>query len=424
MWGSVATVDPEARYAPAIGIRWKDTSSEAQRQEVGARYGLTRLDSDEQSVQRFRLSAPSLERLRDLVNEPIVDDTAGIDRASGTLSTPWTTWEQWKFRHAWLRLRLFPSLDSSARASEIVVALFYALPILATTAAPWIRTYLAQWITTWHVVTFALFALLVDAAMLRIPFPVRAADGVVLSAVMFGVCVTWMWRAAAAGRLPRPGMRFQPSLMVFAVGAAVLVLTTFVNVVTVGRFADRLSGLAGGWTSLTRARLAWTSVYRELNASPPLSYFVDERARLSLRFAAYVRGCVPTTERLLVLWFEPEIYYYGDRLMAQRHLGFSAALAPLAHEQRMTLDKIQHFSPPIALVRRSALDTQARASFPGVVEYVEREYRLAATVVDEGEEYLIFVRNDRPALTSFGSEAWPCFSAEPSVWSRVGQPRG
>jgi hypothetical protein len=126
---------------------------------------------------------------------------------------------------------------------------------------------------------------------------------------------------------------------------------------------------------------------------------------------------------LLVLWFEPEIYYYSDRLMAQRHLGFAPALAPLAHEQRMTLDKIVRFSPPIALARRSALDEYARASYPSVIDYVEREYRLASTVVEEGEDYLIFVRRDRQVLRTFGSGGWPCFVAQPSLWSRAGQPK-
>jgi hypothetical protein len=424
LWGNLATVEPAEQYAPTIGIRWSAASSHEQRQEVRSRYALTPLESDEESVERVRLSLRALDALRSLVNEPIVDDTAGVDRGSGTLSSPWTTWQRWKFNHAWLRLQFFPTLDRLNRASEIVVALFYALPIFTMVAALWIKRHLAKWITTWHLVAFATFVLLVDVAMLRIPFPVRAADAVTLSAVIFGLCVVWMWRGAAARRLARDGMRFQASRAVFAVGVALLVLTTFVNVAIVGRSADRLSGLAGEWTSLTRARLAWSAVYRELNASPPLTYFIDERARLSLRFAAYVRACIPTTERLLVLWFEPDIYYYGDRLMAQRHLGFAAALAPLAHEQGMTLDKILHFSPPIALARRSALDGYARASFPGVVEYVEREYRLAASVVEEGEEYLVFVRRDRPALTAFGSDAWPCFVAEPSLWSRVGQPKG
>jgi hypothetical protein len=164
-------------------------------------------------------------------------------------------------------------------------------------------------------------------------------------------------------------------------------------------------------------------VYDELSASPPLSYFVDKRARFSLRLAAYVRECVPRNERLLVLWFEPEIYYYSDLLMAQRHLVFAPTWAKVAHEQRMTLDRIAHFAPPVVLARRSALDGYAGASYPGVADYVEREYRLDSTVPDDGEEYLIFARRDRAVVRSFGSGKWPCFVGHSSQWSRVGDPQ-
>jgi hypothetical protein len=408
--GSLTAVEPAASYAPTIGIRWSAASSDTQRQEVRARYDLTPVESDEKSVERVRLSARSLASLRGLLNEPIVDDTAGIERASGTLSTPWTTWQRWKFNHAWLRLQLFPRLDRLNRASEIVVALFYALPILVMVAAPWMRTHLATWITPRHLVAFAAFVLVVDAAMLRIPFPVRAADAVTLSAITFGLCVAWMWRA---GR----------NRVLSAVCAAALVLTTIVSAAIVGRFGERLGGFAGNWTSLKGALRAWGAAHAELVASPPLAYFVDQRARFSLRLAAYVRDCVPATDRLLVLWFEPEIYYYGDRLMAQRHLAFAAAFAGLAREQQMTLERIRHFDPPIVLARRSALDGYARASYPGLVNYVETGYRLAATFTEDGEEYLIFTRPDRSVLRGFGPDNWPCFVREPSPWSRVGKPK-
>ena len=190
-----------------------------------------------------------------------------------------------------------------------------------------------------------------------------------------------------------------------------------------GRFVERISDLAGGWTSLTRARAAWSAVYDELVASPPLSYFVDKPARFSLRLAAYVRDCVPETERVLVLWFEPEIYYYGDRLMAQRHLVFAPAWAHCGARAASDARRGSGTSPPpLALARRSALDGYARASYPGVVDYVQREYQLESTVNDDGEEYLIFARRDRPPVRMFGSQNWPCFVREPSVWSRVGQP--
>jgi hypothetical protein len=429
LWGNISAIEPAEQYAPTIGIRWSTASSSAQRQEVRARYDLTPVESDEDSVERVRVSVRSLASLRGLVNEPIVDDTAGVERSSGTLAAPWSTWQRWKFSHPWLRLRFLPSLDALARAAEISVAVFYALPILLIIAAAWVRTSLIPWVTTQQLIAFACFALLVDAAMLRIPFPARAADAVVLSAITFGLCVAWMFRAVGviAWINPSPhvtaGVHTRLARGGLALCATVLALVTMLNVATLGRFPERLSGLAGGWTSFAAAQRAWSAVYEELTASPPLAYFVDERARFSLRLAAYVRDCVPTTQRLLVLWFEPEIYYYSDRLMAQRHLGFAPALAPLAHEQRMTLDKIVRFSPPIALARRSALDEYARASYPSVIDYVEREYRLASTVVEEGEDYLIFVRRDRQVLRTFGSGGWPCFVAQPSLWSRAGQPK-
>jgi hypothetical protein len=108
--------------------------------------------------------------------------------------------------------------------------------------------------------------------------------------------------------------------------------------------------------------------------------------------------------------------------MAQRHLVFAPTWAAVAHEQRMTIDKIGRFAPPIVLARRSALQGYAGASYPGVVDYVQREYRLAATVTEDGEDYLIFARRDRAPLRGFRSGEWPCFVREVSDWSRVGYP--
>ena len=410
------SIEPAEHYAPTIGIRWSAESSPDDRREVLARHGLTPVESGDDSVERVRLSARALSTLCDVINEPIVEDTAGIDRSSASLTpSSWPTWQRWTFNHAWLRVQFLPWLDSHGRASEITVALFYALPILVMVVARWMAPHLGDAVTARRLVAFAAFALLVDAAMLRSPFPARAPDAVVLSAIVFGCCVAWLWRAAVGATLPVRA--------VFASIAVALTLTLMTNVALVGRFGERIDGLAGEWTSWPRARVAWGAAYAELAASPPLAYFIDDRARLSLRLAAYVRDCVPKSERLLVLWFEPEIYYYSDRLMAQRHLVFVPAWADLAHEQQMTLDRVVRFSPPIALARQSALDGYARASYPGVVDYVEREYRLAARVAEEGEEYVIFARRDRSPLRTFGPDAWPCFVREVSPWSRVGHPK-
>jgi hypothetical protein len=407
--------EPADAYAPAIGIRWVSESTAEQRQQVLARYDLTPIASDDNAVERVRLSARSIANLRAVVNEPLVADTSGVDRSSGTLSpSSWNAWQRWKFNHAWLRMRVLPALDSEARASEVAVALFYAFPIAMILTARWLTGYLRN-VSSAQLVAFATFVLIVDAGMLRLPFPARMGDGVVLSAVAFGCCVSGMWRASIASWwLPRS---------VLSAGAVALTLAVLTSVSSASRFDERISDLAGGGMSLARARASWQAVYDELTASPPLSYYVDRRARFSLLLAGYVRDCVPEGERLLVLWFEPEIYYYGDRLMAQRHLVFAPTWAGVAHEQRMTIDKIIRFAPPVVLARQSALEGYARASYPGVVDYLQREYRLAATIAEEGEDYMIFARRDRTPLRGFGSGEWPCFVREPTRWSRVGIPR-
>ncbi|HET9361694.1 MAG TPA: hypothetical protein VFO58_18205 [Vicinamibacterales bacterium] len=406
------TVESADSYAPTIGLRWTAGSLDNDRGRVIARYGLTVLSSEGDSV-RVRLSERSIPDIRALIREPIVEDTAGIERSSGTLApSSWSAWQRLRFLHSSLRVQVLPALDAQARASEFTVALFYALPIVLACAARRISARLPGLATPGRLVGFALFALLVDLAMLRMPFRARAPDAVVLSAIVFGCCVAWMWRA-----VPPPG-----SLRtLFRAAAIALVLAVSASVAGAGEFGDRLGGLAAQATSWQRAGAAAGSIYRELMSSPPLQAYVDRRARFSLRLAAYVRECVPPSDRLLILWFEPELYYYSDRLMAHRHLAFAPAWASLSHEQRMSLDKVERFSPPIVLARRSALEDQARASYPSVVGYVERQYQLASTVLDDGEEYMIFARRDRPASRTFGPHNWPCFTSEASQWSRVGR---
>jgi hypothetical protein len=413
---SAVVIDPREKYAPTVGIRWIATSSPPQREEVRARYDLAVVEADDDGVERVRLSVHSLANLRGLINEPMVADTAGIDRSTASLASwSWPTSQRWRFNHASLRMHVLPELDAQARASEVAVALFYILPIAVMIAAPWLTRYLVAPVTTRTVVTFGVFVILVDAAMLRLPFPARAADAVVLTAVLFGCCVAAFWRAAVASRRWRR--------VLFAAAATALVVILTLSVAQASRFGERISSLTGGGTSLGRTRAQWSATFAELFASPPLDYFVDKRARFSLRLAAYVRDCVPEGDRLLVLWFEPEIYYYGDRLMAQRHLVFAPTWAAVPHEQRMALEKLTHFAPPIALARRSALESYASASYPGVVDYIQKEYQLAATILEDKEEYLIFVKRDRPIVRSFGSDNWPCFVHDPSVWSRVGHPK-
>ena len=406
---SLVVVGPAAPYAPIIGLRWRKDSTLEQRQAVLDRYRISGLDSDRDGVQRVRLSADAVAQLRALINEPLIDDTASLDRGAGTITEKtWPASSRRRFKYALLRLQVLPDLDAQARGSELTAAVFFAAPLALLLGAPWIARGLAgprlhagptSPGATISLAAFGAFALLVAWAMIRNPFTARVADAVVLSSIAFGCCLGGIWHARA--RVARTTLRT----------ISVLVAVCVIWIVAAsGRFESPVAWFRGAGVT-----------YDELTATPPLSHYVDRPARFTLRLAAYVRECVPPADRLLVLWFEPEIYYYSDRMMALRHPVFAPAWSTLDAEQRATLAKIDRFKPPIVLARRSALEEYARATYPGVIRYVEEHYDLAATVPDAGEEYLIYARRDRPVIRPFNAQAWPCYTAEPSRWARVGK---
>ena len=411
--GNILVAEPADRYAPVISIRWSAGSAPQARQAVRQRYELTSVEMDGDS-ERVRLAAKSISEVAAILREPVVEDTGGINRSSGALDeSRWPTAQRWKFEHPWLRLQILPQLDERDRAAEFTVALFLLLPIVVLIASPWIAPRLAPGVTALQLSTFAVFAFVVSFTMLREPFTARAADAVVLCAVAFALCTVWLWRTNVGGWHVRG--------VVSRAAAVVLALFTTTSVAASGQFGLVLDSLTRHWTSNPIAGV-WTTIDPEMIASPPLANYLDRPARTTLKLAAYARGCIPPTDRVLVLWFEPEIPYFSGRLIAQQHLVFPPSWAALAHEQQMTMEKVARYKPPIAFALASALDRTARAAFPGLVDYVEREYELAAKVEDAGEEYLIFRRKDRPVLASFGAAEWPCFLRDPSPWARVGVP--
>jgi hypothetical protein len=397
----VIALDPAEAFAPVITVRWSATSSPDERSEIVKRYGLTPV-GDEDDAQRVRLSERSLSTMSGLLNDPHVEDTAGVDRSTATV--PWATWppwERWRFRHWWLRFRAFNGVNEQTRAAEATAALLYAMPLLAVIAAiRWRRYRLPPHVTPGRLASFALFGAVTNIGLLRTPYDVRAVDGIVVPAILFGCCTAALIAAAKATSGP-------PRWLTAAASLA-FVLLVMKSVAVAGQFGYRAAWLAGDWRSAERMRGAWTGVRDRLVAEPPLSYWQDRPAPAGIRLASYARECLPASERLLVLWFAPEIYYHAERLMASRHLVFIPGFAAADAEQRMALAKIVRYAPPLAFAN-SALDTATREIFPAVVDFVHDQYHVAAALEEDGERYLVLARRDERVIRSYGEQRWPCY---------------
>jgi hypothetical protein len=370
---------------------------------VLAKYGLTPVSNDGPLAQVVRMSDPSSATVRALINEPIVADTAGIDRGRSEVpESAWPAWQRARFSQWWLRFQVFTGVNEHTNAGEAVAAMFYALPLFVVAAAiPWLQQRLPAGATGIRLAGFGLFGIATAFGLMRSPYDVRAVDDVVVPAILFGCIVAALWRSAVAAR----GV----SRALLAVASVMFAVLVMKSVAVAGEFEDRAAWLAGEGQSVVRMRGAWQDVRDRLVADPPLKYWKGTPGSVELQLAQYAAECVPSSRRLLVLWFAPEIYYHADRLMAARHLVYEASYQSLAHEQQLTLDKIQRYEPPMVF-ESGDLDTGVRAQFPALADYVHREYTAAGVAEDNGRRFRIFLRKNEPAPRSYGDHAWPCLS--------------
>jgi hypothetical protein len=174
-----------------------------------------------------------------------------------------------------------------------------------------------------------------------------------------------------------------------------------------GGFPIRMRWLAGEGES-ARARATWTEIAANLEESPPSRIRGEQTELPTARLAEYVRRCVAPGDRILVLWYAPEIHYESDRLMAGRHLYFFPTFAAVEDEQRRELEKVMRFAPPVILANASGYALPAKA-FPTLVRYVESEYVTTASFEDTGERYRILTRRTAPAPAADKATGWPCY---------------
>lgn len=395
----VIRLDGAEEFAPVVGVRWTDDSSTEARAAVLTKYGLTAVSGDGPQVQNVRMSDDSAATIRGLINEPIVADTNGIDRGQSKLpSSTYPLWQRLRFSQWWLRFRLFTGVDEHTNAGEAVAALFYGLPFVVILGIPWLRRRLWPNVMPLHLAGFALFGAIAAFGLMRSPYDVRAVDDVVISAILFGCCMAALWRTAVATR----GF-WRVAVAVVAVLFGVL---TVKSVAVAGEFGTRVAWLTGDATSLARMEGAWQEVHDRLLAQPSLAFWEGKPKPVEIQLAQYAAECLPSSNRLLVLWFAPEIYYHAGRLMAARHL-YDPGYELIQHERQRTFEKIQHFAPPFVYTR-GGLDTGDL--YPEVVDYLRREYSAVGALEDNGYRYQVFLRNDASVVRRFGEHEWPCLT--------------
>jgi hypothetical protein len=390
--GDYVGIKPAEWYAPEIIIRWRADLPADARAAALKKYELTLTADEDENLERVRLSARSLGMLRALIDDPQIEDTSRVDRARGTFSRDyWPLIDRALFRYPLLRLKLLPGIDLPADAGMAAALMMHAIPLLVLLLifTP-VKARLPPAVTARSLLCFASFAVLVNLALVREPYSLRSTEVLVLPATLLAVFFAAMLRPAAS-----IGARWTARAI-----AAAMMVVALKSLAVAGEFPTRVLLLTN---DATRRQLV-----SNLLASPP-SRLRGQQAELpTARLADYVRRCVSRDDRILVLWYAPEIHYESDRLMAGRHLYFFTTFADDEREQQRELEKVLRFKPPIVLT--SSLDAAAaQKAFPAAVRQVNSDYVTSAFFDADGARYSILTRMDRPASVTDTITGWPCY---------------
>ena len=390
---------PAAWYAPEIIIRWKADLLPEARAAALDKYGLTPIANEGERLERMRLSERSLGMLHALVDDPQIEDTGRMERASGTFTrAQWPLWKRALFKTRLLRVKLFPGIDQPLEAGMAATVMAHVMPVLALLLLiPPLKSGLPPAVTPRTLLLFATFAVIVNVGLLREPYSSRVAEAMVLPAVLLAVFLAALLRAPLFARARWPG---------WLVAAAVMMLV-IKSLAAAGEFSTRVLWLTGEG-QMARARNTWRQIATRLETSPPSRLEGGETELVTARLSDYVRRCVAPRDRILVLWYAPEIHYEADRLMAGRHLYFFPTLASVTGEPQRELEKVSRFKPPIILADGANFVAAGRA-FPSLVRYIESNYVTGAVFGGQGDRYSILIRRDSPPPARDTVTGWPCY---------------
>ena len=323
--------------------------------------------------------------LRALIQDPIVDDTAGIDR--GTFQVVPERWKSWLERKLFLlRLSLAPGVFTAQNALAWYYYLTMLVPIVALgwVGAAWWAGRVARPEAA-VVAAAAILCFIISHTLIRGSPDSRLAD---VAAPTF-VLAAWLARRRSVPRESLVRARLARA------GIVSLFLVTFWSVWTVGG-----TGMTGGLGARIANAGIWggpASVWEQFGVvnlrlrDRPIDAWAPPGSTGLRALTRYVLDCTASSDRILVTWYEPSVYFYAERGFAGGQVYFERGSFGSIADQRLTIERIQRQSVPI-IVGRQDQEAEFRQAFPLVYDYVQTRYRLAAESTFGGEQsFLVYV---------------------------------
>lgn len=394
----IVSPPPERR----VNVRWGPTVDEATRRARESRYGLTNPLLVEGSTWSYAAADERRQTIRAIVDDPLVADTHGIDRQKGELAVRELLVEKLQRWLPPLRTSFAPGVFTRENALAWLYYVSLIIPLIGLLTLVWLL---------WHgeiarpeaaVAGMAtLLGIIIVQTLVRGSPDSRMAD-VAAPISVLGAWITSRWLRPGSARAVRR-VAALPAVLAF----------WLVTVWSAG--TDAYAGQA-----LTASRILtgpagilwkWNVTSERLKARPIDNW---ERKDPGVRgLGRYVFECTTPEDRILITWFQPEIFFFAER----RFAGGQVYLQPRWHasldDQRLTVERMKRQRVPIVLVRDER-EPYFRGGFPIVYDYVQARYRKASANSDQIAGFQVLVDRQIMPTGTYDQLGLPCYRSRAS----------
>lgn len=385
---------PERR----VNVRWKADISNEMRRDRERQYGLSRPIPDDGATWSYVMTNTDRGTIAALLRDSLVDDTHGIDTARAELAIRESPFRRAQRQIPVLRMRIAPGVLTFSNAVAWLYYVTLALPVVATLTLIRRRADAREARDGADAIVGMLIVLCVIIGQSL----VREAPETRLPDVAAPLAVLGAWVAGAWTRTDKRHVRIRI--------AATLAFGTITlwSAAALGEARDRVVA-SGVLTGPAAVMERFQKVNEYLTTSPPINGWHDTGSVALRAIAEWVRACTEPSDRLLVVGWAADLYFYAERPFA----GGQVYLYPEWHsslaDQTLTVERLKRQRVPIAI---SPVDGQpaTRQSFPIVLDYVDRHYtHVVRAKFGSPWEYDVLVRRDIPPIGTYTPLDLPCY---------------
>ena len=374
---------------PVVNVRWGEISESALVQRERAHY-LTRLDRVGDRTWQYELGRWSSSALKELVRDPAVADTHGIDRQRYRLT------DAGPLGGLLIGMPL-PGEGLRLRANALA-GIFYLSWILPGVALVALALYWKRLQPPARAVVAMAVVVQVamNASMLRDPLDLRIRDVVTPLSLLLAFLA--VMPALAAGRMLRWTGRL---------AAAALLLTTLSLAAALGPLNEHLSEsrMLDGPRGVGARR---AELRDEFRVPADRTGAVSDSYRTVV---SYLSSCTTPDARVFAPTFAPELFFYSRRAFAGGMVSLIPGTYVTERHSTLMLERLRREDVPLVILD-SETEQEIREGHPRIAEYLAATYHGVGSFPISGDKRLIVLaENGRTPVRTFGPDGMPCYTA-------------